>query len=60
MLVAVAGEEIVRHETRGRWEYVKDTQTGWRGYLHMDCDALTTNEGYCVMCGAPCPTMWTA
>lgn len=59
MIEAVENEPIVRSETRGRWEYVRDTETKWQGYLHMDCDALTDNEGYCVMCGAPCPTIWT-
>ena len=59
MLIAVENEPIVRSESRGTWEYCRDTKTGWRGYLHKNCDALTDNDGLCVMCGAPAPHMWS-
>jgi hypothetical protein len=58
MLISVKGEPIIRDERRGRWEYVKDTVDNWRGYLHMDCDSITDDTGHCIMCGAPCPTLW--
>lgn len=56
-LVPVPGEPIIRCERRGLWEYVRDTLTGWSGYLHLDCDAIESG-GHCVLCGAPCPTLW--
>lgn len=56
MLVAVENEPIVKTGW-GRWEYVRDTKTGWRGYLHLDCDVVEDQDGYCIMCGAPCPTI---
>ena len=59
MIIPVAGEPIIEVDGRGRWEYCRDTETGWSGYLHLDCDAITDRDGHCVMCGAPCPTIWT-
>ena len=59
MLVPVENEPIIKSETRGRWEYCRDTETHWRGYLHMDCDSVTDENGMCVMCGAPAPHMWS-
>jgi hypothetical protein len=59
VLYPAKGEPIVRHETRGTWEYVYDTDDGHHKYLHRECDAVE-EDGYCVMCGAACPTIWTA
>jgi len=60
ILVAVAGEPIVKGHARGTWEYVRDTVTGWRGYLHRECDMVQDDTGHCIGCGAPCPTIWTS
>ena len=58
MLLPVPNEPIV--ESNGqRWEYVYDTNEKTRGYLHLNCDAMTCRNGYCLMCGKPCPTIWT-
>lgn len=58
MLRPVNGEPIVRDAVRGTWEYVYDEDDGHHKYLHRECDAIEEN-GHCVMCGAPSPTIWT-
>ena len=57
--LSIENEPIIRDSRRGRWEYVRHNKTGDRRYLHMNCDVLTDNSGHCIMCGAPCPTLWT-
>ena len=59
MILPVENEPIIDCSQRGRWEYVRDSETGWRGYMHSTCDAVTSEDGLCIMCGAPCPTVWT-
>ena len=56
MIYPVKGEPIVRSDSRGRWEYVMDTDDKRHKYLHMDCDAVCDENGYCVMCGAAGPS----
>ena len=59
MLYPVNGEPIVTDAYGGQWEYCHDTDDGHNKYLHRSCDAVCDPDGYCVMCGAPCPTIWT-
>ena len=59
MLLPVDGEPIVEGGPMGTWEYVFDTDDGHHKYLHRECDAMCTREGFCVMCGSPSPTIWT-
>ena len=57
-LIPVANEPIIRSSTRGTWEYVFDTEDRMHKYLHRECD-MTEENGHCIGCGAPCPTLWT-
>jgi hypothetical protein len=57
--VPVPNEPIIDHPTRGKWEYVREVSTGKHLYLHMTCDCACDDTGHCMMCGAPCPTIWT-
>jgi hypothetical protein len=59
MLYPVKGEPIVTDSHGTQWEYVYDKEMARHTYLHRACDTVCDKEGYCIMCGAPCPTIWT-
>lgn len=59
MLYPMPGEPLVRGGVRGTWEYVFDTDDHKPKYLHRECDAVA-EDGRCIMCGAPSPTLWTS
>ena len=59
MLIPVKNEPIVERQG-SRWEYCFDTETKERLYLHLNCDSTTDKEGYCIMCGSACPTIWSS
>jgi hypothetical protein len=56
----VPGEPLVTDSHGTRWEYVFDAEDGHHKYLHRACDAVCDREGYCIMCGAPSPILWTS
>jgi len=58
MLRPVKNEPII-DDNGSRWEYVYDTVKRRHYYLHLNCDCTTDEKGYCYMCKAPCPTIWT-
>lgn len=39
-----------------RWVYGYDPVDGFVGYVHLGCDAETTKDGLCVMCGQSSPS----
>lgn len=39
----------------GHWVYAFKDETGWEGYIHVECEAVADEHGYCARCGAPSP-----
>jgi len=55
MLIPVENEPIIEYDGQ-RWEYVFDTEEKKHYYLHKNCDCLTDDQGYCLLCGKASPT----
>lgn len=55
--VASLKGEVVTKFNGQRWEYCKMTTPAGdtKRYYHVDCDSVTDNKGFCLMCGSPSP-----
>lgn len=54
-MIIPKSNEIVLSTYTGRWLWCHDPEDGWEGYVHLECDMITDENGNCIGCGAQSP-----